>query len=52
MDINTDHDCEICGADWRGGPICPVCDFEPQADDKSDGPAETDDWSGGFAENH
>lgn len=53
MDINTDRDCEMCGCDWRGGPECPVCGYDASADDDNyDGPAETDDWSGGFAENH
>lgn len=52
-DINTDRDCEMCGADWRGGPECHVCGYDAAADDDNyDGPAETDDWDGPIARSH
>lgn len=48
--------CPDCWRDLRGADCdddeCPVCGADVRDWDNYDGPAEGDEWSGGFAENN
>lgn len=47
--------CETCRRDIRPFEVvddeCPICGADLR-EQHTDGPAETDDWAGGFAENN